>query len=1093
MSAESVVQVNRNRSDALVHAIRPVIGRFRTAIETGDIDESRRSAREIAATFLGAKPRDAAAGATFGFWIPGLPSLQEAGGRFELELFLPDHTAEIRRFERGEERIVELERYKIPMKTIDEFVLADVEGVPAGARETMGALYWLRYRDGRGVSYILRDPLASSLPWGIYAPAELYDVESMLEEREDTDYLRGHYRERYPDGSLRAHDIGTTLEIHVGTATEEGTIAGLTRFYRAIATKISSAMETNPDEPYRLLNSFEKAFVGYDSVELMPEVPPAERVFSQTGEFFRLFEEEDDTEEMDAPLPDTELTTSGTSHAAGLAQEARLEGKHKGSTHVKLKKPDVGGWGYDVVLFGTAAINPSILESGRPHEFLELIETLHRMPDRPIQVALDSVLGHADFQGAVLLARFDTLTPPEDVSLKYRESAFLKGPNMYGRDVNYGDPLARAVLLEMYRRKNDYGVDAIRVDGGQDFVADIDEETGLKIQDDAFLQEMSEYRQKTGGVERRLDINIEDGRPWPDDINWIYNSAYLCHVWERQLPDGDRTKQWGPLIFAHNVHGKFRWFFDKWDRFKDCFTGGEDWITGNSTHDNLRYFYRMVPPRSSKYYDPSRPREQYYNSELGERLYDAPGNALDNPALTALNVAMFPGSPMFFLQATLRSPWMFFRDIQDRYDVKVVADEAAKWLTWNISPELYRNSGFFPRMKRLGFKTLASLVAPDGAGLPAIFHESRGDDNKKRGFLDILLSLHDRIKTDDMVALYLFEPKHDVGGFRDFGALTAHAAKLEAAAETIETSGKSGSTTPERRTAHTDGRASGLLPADARASQSLQRRVKKLKRRIAQDPIESDRKLTFVQKKLADAAVMYDDDTPEHADRRDKIDLLQKLAKKAPGTLQLLIEDAAEREDYDVEAWAKHKPLIAAAPGAMLDNGRLTAESLRGFAAAFMRDASEACVVTRHQDRLEERTLDFAFACRRFRQENPWLAKNPGNDIRLDFFNRNMVANGARQVGGWSDTGDPLHANTVYYGWRTSPDGTRQFLFLANMEGRPLRRYSLRFLFPFDDEWIVVLRSPGLEHVPERVSRETVITDFRAGTALVMERRPQGA
>ncbi len=192
--------------------------------------------------------------------------------------------------------------------------------------------------------------------------------------------------------------------------------------------------------------------------------------------------------------------------------------------------------------------------------------------------------------------------------------------------------MVRATLLEMYRRKNDFGVDAIGVDGGQDFVRDVDELTGLKIQDDEFLNEMSTVVQEVAGITRRLDINIEDGRPWPEDLNWIYNSAYLCHVWERELPYGDRVKQWSPLIFAHNVLAKFKWFYTKWDRYKYVFKEGADWITGNSTHDNARYFYRMVSPTPGREYCPGR--------SLGESMTEVAHNGLDNAALTPLNPAL---------------------------------------------------------------------------------------------------------------------------------------------------------------------------------------------------------------------------------------------------------------------------------------------------------------------------------------------------------------------------------------------------------------------------------------------------------------------
>ncbi|MFP4509903.1 MAG: glucosylglycerol hydrolase [Spirochaetaceae bacterium] len=1022
---------------------------FRSADSAGRTTAARSIAREIAADFLGAEPDGA--GARFGFWVPRLQELIERGGTFELELLLAPESLMPGDLSRDKETEIHLTRVRLPLEAVDELLLAYVHGVPCGTRTSMGALYWVQYTSREGTHYIIRDPLAASMPFGVYAPGELYDVRSMHEARSDTEMLRSHVRERYPDGSVRARDIGSTLEIHVGTATESGTLAGLTRLYRGIARKIRAAMKNTPNNPYQTLTSFEKAFVGYDSVELMPEVPQAERVFAGTGEFFRIT---DETVLRDASAEEiltvTGERTSKESFAAGKSPDGLTEGTQQSDLVVHVKRPDLAGWGYDVVLFGTAAINPSLLETGRPDEFLELIDTLHTMPDRPIQVALDSVLGHADFQGALLMPQFDPDTPPEAVALKYRDSAFLKGTNMYGRDVNYSNALPRAILYELYRRKNNYGVDAVRVDGGQDFVDHIDGETGLKIQDDAFLQEMAEYRQRIAGVERRLDINIEDGRPWPDDINWSYNSSYLCHVWERVLPHGDRVKQWGPLIFAHNVHGKFRWFYDKWDRFKDCFTGGEDWITGSSTHDNARYFYRMVPPRSSVNFNPRKARDAYYNSELGKALHEAPGNALNNPGLTALNTAFLPGSPMFFLQSTLESPWLFFRDIQDRYDIKVVADEAARFLSWYVSPELYRSRDFFTRMKARGFKTLSTLVAADGSGLPGVWKSGTG---VQRGFMDVLFALHERIKTDGMVAMYLFEPTDRLGGYKNADALRSRARQL-------------------------------ADPHDA----GTRRLVRRLQERIDADTVEAKRKEKAVRGELRNAELMYREEPELHAEELEKLAALTDIAREQSGVFSLLIEDSARRDEYDPAIWASNRALKASCPPDVLENGKLTVASLRRIAADFMADAAEACVVSRHADRLNDERIEFALACRRFRNDNPWLAHNPGRDVRLDFFNRNVVANGARQIGGWSDTGDPVNANTIYYGWRTDARSGDQYVFLANMEGRPLRRYSLRFLFPFTDEWQVVVKSPGMSALPRRISRDTVLAPFRAGDVFIARR-----
>lgn len=1006
---QALVTLNEKATHELIHSLQE------SCIGCSEFEKACRVARRA----LGAEPLDAEHQETrIGFWFPGRETLLSEGAVLELELFLAPETFRFQDLEPAQAHSVEFIRYRLPMIGFDEYLVGVYSGVPVGSRDIAGALYCLRYVAPDGSEHRVRDPLAASTPLGVFAPPEIYDMAGLLAGRSDKEFFTAWARERFPDGSYRARDIGSTLEIHVGTATEEGTVAALTRRYQDLARRMRANDGAGVD-PYANMNAAERALLGYDSVELMPEVPQAERSMRDFGEFFV-------------------VTREPAAHGEKQA------GEGPASVQVSLSKPNLKGWGYDVVLYGTAALNPGMLETGRPDEFLEFIETLHTMPGRPIQVALDSVLGHADFQGAELLRTFDIESPE---LLKYRHSRFLAGPNMYGRDVRYGEPTVRAILLEMYHRKNNYGIDAIRVDGGQDFVKDIDELTGLKIQDDEFLNAMSTEVQHVAGIARRLDINIEDGRPWPDDLNWIYNSTYLCHVWERNLPFGDHTKQWSPLIFAHNVHAKFKWFYTKWDRFKDVFKEGADWVTGNSTHDNARYLYRMTATTPSSNYIPGAPLEQYYNNDLGSELPEVAYRALNNPALTALNLGFFPGSPMFFYNSTVGTPWLFFRDLGDFYDTKVVADEAAPFLIWYVPESMYGAPQHFPRCKELGFQTRASLVASPGS-------------EDKPGFLDKLYRLTSLIKTDAQIFLYLYDSPSGVGGYADRTELEAALARL-------------------------------LKPQSGEDEQW--RAV--LDRRIGADRFESDRKLGYCLAMIptarehvaADRQELPAKDQPELMLQEAKLAFLTELAEQGDGTsLRLLIENAAAIDDYDIGSWAADAGLRDAAPPQM---GQLNAEGLRSFARAFQLDAAEICNVVHHTGTMNPEFAEFALKLRLFRQANPWLARNPSNDIQYDFFNRNIVSNGARHLGGWSDKGDIINANTLYYGWRSSPDKARQILLIANMEGRPLRRYSLRFLLPVDAVWRRVLVSPGMaSRAPDIIDRTTVLKDFRGGEVLIYER-----
>jgi hypothetical protein len=63
---------------------------------------------------------------------------------------------------------------------------------------------------------------------------------------------------------------------------------------------------------------------------------------------------------------------------------------------------------------------------------------------------------------------------------------------------------------------------------------------------------------------------------------------------------------------------------------------------------------------------------------------------------------------MDFLNATVETPWGFFRNTDDRYGVKVVSEEVG-FLDWEIEPEMYTDSDAFPRLKALGFQEYDQL------------------------------------------------------------------------------------------------------------------------------------------------------------------------------------------------------------------------------------------------------------------------------------------------------------------------------------------------------------------------------------------------
>jgi len=584
-----------------------------------DVADEFEAARLIV-PFLGAHWKNNRA--EIGFWTPELVEQEIPPDRIFLELYTPldevDLTAD-------EQRVI-FQRDRIDMMRDGEYMWGVVEGMMPGSREQLGTLYQLVYqkRDGQWVT--IHDHLAYSIPFGIFAPAELYDMQRLLDNRKDKAHFAKHLDTKPdPDGIERVQFPSNILQIHARYASQAGSIAGLSRIYQRIAKKIRNNEMLDPAEQH---------FIGYDAIQLMPIEPSIEY---EAGPAF--WEPVDDPAAEELP--------------------------------VLLRRPDMTNWGYDVVLSASPATNPALLESRRPDELLELIEVCHNFPGQPIKVMFDIVYGHIDNQARPLLNK-----------------AYFAGANMYGQNVNFLQPVVRAILIEMMRRKHNYGVDGIRVDGAQDFKW-WDSETGDMIHDDDFLHLMNAIELDVAGVHYRPWMIFEDGRPWPHD-DWELASTYrevtklMPNVW-----------QWGPLTFAHNTPFLFTFWTSKWWRIREMADIGREWITGCANHDTLRRGAQV-------------PIDSRINTYLGDTLPQIIREAYDNAAAKLFDYAMMPGVPMDFINASMRAPWGFIRNTDDQYGVKVVSEEAA-WLYWRLDTARYSRPDVFPRLKNLGFTDLEGL------------------------------------------------------------------------------------------------------------------------------------------------------------------------------------------------------------------------------------------------------------------------------------------------------------------------------------------------------------------------------------------------
>jgi hypothetical protein len=576
------------------------------------------------APLAGAHPTEH--GVRFVLWTPRLEREQVAEADVAVELLDAVDPLDLT----AARATVRFRRTLVPARRLGELTVAVVDGVAVGTRDRVGCFYAMRHRGRDGETRRILDPMASSVPFGAFAPAEVYDIERAKRDRGDHAYWQRLAEQATDDrcgpGIVKQRPTTNILQLHVPTATAGGTLASLTRWYEELAAVVREGREPTPAQ---------RAFLGYDAVQLLPVEP-----------------------------------TTQYEAGPGFWTEQEDDGDH---VVVDLARPDTTNWGYDVPIAGSATVNPTLLESGRPDELVDLAAVLHTFPGQPIRLVADVVYGHSDNQGLAVL-----------------DDEWFSGPNMYGQDMAYRQPFVRALLLEMQRRKVDFGFDAVRVDGAQDFRW-WDADAGVLRHDDEFLQQMSDVVQEVAGCRHRPWMVFEDGRPWPQP-DWELSSTYRA-VLEQQ--EDDDVFQWGPLTFAHNTPFVVGFWLRSWWRIRQIMEQGSNWISGCANHDTLRRGTQVSP-------------ELYINDRLGDTRLQVLDSAYDNPAITLLVHCAFPGVPMEFLNATVRAAWGFIRNQDDRYGVKVFSEEAIS-LGWQVDEDFWSVARNFERLKALGFEELDEL------------------------------------------------------------------------------------------------------------------------------------------------------------------------------------------------------------------------------------------------------------------------------------------------------------------------------------------------------------------------------------------------
>ncbi|WP_235865420.1 glucosylglycerol hydrolase [Alloyangia mangrovi] len=557
----------------------------------------------------------------FGFWAPELQDWSVSDGDIFVEILRPEGELDLT-LSQSE---TSFDRVLLPVERCEAFVFSIAAGVKAGNRAETGDFYALVWRDSEGKMTRILDPLAMSVPFGALAPAEVYDVASMQEDRPDKTYFEALRR----DGPHKFGAPTSILQLHIPTATAGGTIASLTRQIHRLGERVANGLPLEPAD---------ELFMGYDAVQPLPLEPTT--VYEAGPDFW----------------------------TESLTEEGRIE--------ATLMRPNTTNWGYDIVIAGMATVNPVLLESARPDELVDFAAALHNFPGTPKKLILDVVFGHSDNQGLNALS-----------------SHYFAGPNMYGQNLDYLNPYVRAILLEMQRRKVNFGADGVRVDGAQDFKW-WDWAAQTLRHDDDYLREMSGLVQEVAGTEYLPWFVFEDGRPWPDE-DWELSSTYRAVI-EEQTHDPD-VFQWGPLTFAHNTPFIYTFWLSKYWRIKEILAHGANWISGTANHDTLRRGTQVNPSKLN------------INTRLGDTKMEILDKAYDNPAVSILTYAVFPGVPMDFLNATARASWGFIRNQDDKYGVKVVAEEAIS-LKWQVDTYSYSIPGNFRRLKEMGFETREDLA-----------------------------------------------------------------------------------------------------------------------------------------------------------------------------------------------------------------------------------------------------------------------------------------------------------------------------------------------------------------------------------------------
>jgi hypothetical protein len=266
----------------------------------------------------------------FGFWTPELLDARVPTGDIFLEILRPVEPVDLTRSHQQ----VSFERAYVPMVRMDAYCFTAVSGLRPGNIEVVGDFYALVWRDAEGTWHRILDPLAACRCRSArFAPAELYDV-GVMQARVATrptsrrcaalGAAQGRTADEYP--------ADPRSDRHGRRDARQRSRATIERLANRVAQRLC------------LLRRPIQLFLGYDAVQLLPVEPTT--VYEAGHDFWQRKRQD-------------ERRRVGVASASGH-DELGLRRRH----------------------LGHGAVNPVLLETGRPDELVELAAVLHTFPVR---------------------------------------------------------------------------------------------------------------------------------------------------------------------------------------------------------------------------------------------------------------------------------------------------------------------------------------------------------------------------------------------------------------------------------------------------------------------------------------------------------------------------------------------------------------------------------------------------------------------------------------------------------------------------------------------------------------------------------------